>query len=80
MNIENQYKSALREKFNNAGMQIISETENQFKVESSEPPDVAANKVAALMPSVGDIKAEAKASGSGSVVTVQFRGVSTLNE
>ena len=80
MNIANQYKSALRQKFNNAGMTVIAETDNQFKVESSEPPDVAERKVVALMPSVGDIKAEAEASGTGSVVTIQFQGVSTLNE
>ena len=78
MNMENQYKSALREKFNNAGMTIIAESANQFTVESSETPDVAERKVISMMPTVGDIKAEA--SGTGSVVRVQFRGVSTLNE
>ena len=78
MNIENQYKSALRQKILGAGMQIVAESDNQFKVESSEPPDVAERKVIGMMPSVGDIKSEA--SGTGSVVTVQFRGVSTLNE
>ena len=78
MNTLNQYKSALREKFNNAGMKVVAETDNQFKVESSEPPDAAERKVVALMPTVGDISAEA--SGTGSVVTVQFSGISTLNE
>ena len=78
MNTMNQYKSALREKFLGAGMTVIAETNNQFKVESSEPPEAAERKVIALMPTVGDIKAEA--SGTGSVVTIQFSGVSTLNE
>ena len=80
MDIANQYKSALRQKFNNAGMTVVAETEDQFTVESSEPPESAENKVVALMPTVGDIKAEAHESGTGSVVKVQFRGVSTLNE
>ena len=78
MNMDNQYKSALREKFNKAGMTILAETDNQFTVESSETPDVAERKVISMMPSVGDIKSEA--SDTGSVVKVQFRGVSTLNE
>ena len=78
MNTVNQYKSALREKFQNAGMTVVAETDNQFKVESSEPPDAAERKVVGLMPTVGDIKAEA--SGTGSVVTIQFSGISTLNE
>ena len=78
MDVVNQYKNALREKILDAGYTIMSETDNTFRVSVPASPEVAQNKIIALMPSVGDIKAEA--SESGSLVTVQFRGVSVLNE
>ena len=77
MNIEDQYKSALREKIESAGYKIIGASEKSFRVAVPEVPAVAAEKITVLMSSAGAIQAEA--TEAGSVVTVAFQRAVELN-
>ena len=75
MNLENQYKSAIRDKLAGTGMQIASENDGQFRLISSDPPDIAKQKISGI--AYESLTAEK--TDTGSVVTVQIPKVQTLN-
>ena len=77
MNTKHQYKNAMREKLARTGMTIAGESDSEFRLISSDPPDVAKQKITGMV-SVENITAEA--TDTGSVVTVQIPKVQTLNE
>jgi hypothetical protein len=76
MNTKHQYKNAMREKLARTGMTIAGESDSEFRLTSSDPPDVAKQKITGI--AVENITAEA--TDTGSVVTVQIPKVQTLNE
>ena len=76
MNTKHQYKNAIREKLARTGMTIAGESDGEFRLISSDPPDVAKQKITGI--AVENITAEA--TDTGSVVTVQIPKVQTLNE
>lgn len=77
MNMQQQYRRDLREKLRSLG-EVVSETDTQFSVKVQATPEEAHRRVVTLMPSAVDIKASQIEEGT--LVEVQFAGVSTLNE
>ena len=77
MDMQTQYKRDLREKLELLG-RIESETDTQFSVVVNAPQDEAHRRAVTLLASATDIKISPHTEGS--LVQVQFAGVSTLNE